>query len=281
MDAIARILAEKPSPRLGQPVLVDNRVGASGIIGSAMVARAAPDGHTLLLASNSLSFSQLLLKVNQTSSYDGVNDFTPIIEIGRTPVFLVAGSGSGIQTFKDAAAAARTRKMNYGSAGTGSINHLIGEAVNKATGVDFVHVPYKGVAPAVADVLGGHIPFAYAAYSTIRPHVPSGKLIPLAVTSRDRTPLAPQVPSLHELGYQGVDLDSWYGIFGPKGIPAGIVKTLNDHLNVIVKMPDVVERMAAQGTAPVGGAPEALGRLNAADFERWSKVIKELNIQAE
>ncbi len=250
MDSIARILAEKLAPRIGQPVVVENRTGASGIIGSGFVAKAPADGHTLLLASNSLSFAQLLLKVSPTGSYDGVSDFSPIIEIGRTPVFLVAGAASGFQSFKDAASAAKTKKLNYGSAGTGSINHIIGEAVNKATGVDFVHVPYKGVAPAVADVLGGHIPFAYATYSTIRPYVPSGKLVPLAVTSRERTPLAPNVPSLYELGYKGVDLDSWYGIFGPKNVPPTVIKTLNEHLNEILKMPDVVARMASLGANP-------------------------------
>lgn len=281
MDLIARLFAEKLAPRLGQPVVVDNRAGASGIIGNRFVAKAPADGYTLLLAGNSLSFAQLVLKVPPNAGYDPMNDFTPIIEVGRTPVFLAAGASSGVKTFNEAVMAAKSRKMNYGSAGTGSINHIIGEAVNKATGVNFIHVPYKGTAPAVADVLGGHIPFAYVALSTIKPYLPSGKLVALAVTSRERTQLAPDVPSLYELGYKGVDLDSWYGLFGPKGMPPAVVKTLNEHLNEILKMPDVIERMAAQGTSPVGGSPERLGKLNAVDAERWSKLIKELGIQSD
>jgi len=281
MDQIARILGEKLSPRLGQPVLVDNRTGAGGIIGNSFVAKAAPDGHTLLLAGNSLSYAQMLVKAGPNLSYDGLNDFSPVIEVGRTPVFLVTGASTGFKSFSDAALAAKSKKLDYGSAGTGTINHIVGEVVNKETGVNFVHVPYKGVAPSVADVLGGHIAFSYAALSTVKPHLPSGKLVALAVTGKDRTPLAPTIPSLYELGYKGVDMDSWYGLFAPKGLPPAVAKTLNEHLNEILKMPDVIERMAVQGTAPVGGPPEALGKLNATDFARFSKIIKDLGLQPE
>lgn len=280
-DLIARLLAEKLTLRVGQPVLVDNRVGAAGIIGTSFVAKAHPDGYTLLFVPGSISFANMVLKVGPSAGYDPINDFAPIIEVGKSPVFLVTGAGSGFKSFKDVVTAAKSKKMEYGSAGTGSILHIIGEVVNKATGVDFVHVPYKGVAPAVADVLGGHIPFAYGSFSTIKPFVSTGKVVPLAITSRDRTPLAPDVPTLNELGYKGVDLGSWYGVFGPKGMPADLVKTLNDHLNVILKMPEVVEKMAIQGATPVGGAPEGLGKTNASDVETFGKIIKELNIKAE
>jgi tripartite-type tricarboxylate transporter receptor subunit TctC len=195
-------------------------------------------------------------------------------------MFLVTNSSTGFKTFQQAAAA-KGKKLPYGSAGTGSILHIVGEAINKATGVDFLHVPYKGVAPAVADVLGGHIPFAYGSLSTIKPHMASGKLVPLVVTSRERTKLAPDVPSMSDVGFKGVDLTSWYGVFGPKDMPADIVRTLNEHINEILKMTDVIDFMASQGSSPVGGLPEVLARTNATDFEVYGKIIKDLGIQAE
>ncbi len=277
-DVIARLLAEKLAVRLGQPVLVDNRVGAAGVIGTNFVARSPADGYTLLFTPSSIAFANLVVKTGPTGGYDAVNDFTPIIEVGNSPIFLYTGSGTGYKSFNDAAVAAKTKKLAYGSAGAGSILHIIGEAVNKSTGVDFVHVPYKGVAPAVSDVMGGHIPLTYAAL--LKPFISTGKLIPLAVTGRQRTILAPEVPTLQELGYK-IDLDSWYGLFGPKNMPAAITKTLNEHLNEILKMPDVVERMASFGATPGGGSPQTLAKINATDVERIGKIIKELNIQAD
>jgi tripartite-type tricarboxylate transporter receptor subunit TctC len=281
MDAVARALAEKLEKRLGQSVVVDNRAGATGIIGTRYVARGPQDGHTLLFAGTSLSFAQMVVKTAPSNGYDALNDFVPIIEIGRTPVFLVTNAASGFQSFQDAALAAKSKRLDYGSAGSGSSNHIIGEIVNKATGVNFAHVPYKGTAPAMTDLLGGHIPFAYVALSTIKPYAGSGKLVTLAVTSGQRTKLAPEVPTLSELGYKGVDHDTWYGLFGPRGMPPEAVKILNTHLNEILQLPDVVKVMADQGTTVAGGTPEALGRVNVADFERWGKTIKEMGIQAD
>jgi tripartite-type tricarboxylate transporter receptor subunit TctC len=278
-DVVARTLAEKLAARIGQPVVVENRLGAAGVLGTNFVAKAPADGYTLLFVPGSFSFAQLVVK--SPGGYDALNDFAPIIEVGKTPMFLVTGGGSGIKTFKDAVAAAKSKRMNYGSAGTGSILHIVGELVNKETGVNFVHVPYKGVAPAINDVLGGHIPFAYGSLSTIKSHLPSGKLVALAVTSRERTPLAPDIPTLYELGYKGVQLDSWYGIFGPTGMPTDAVSLLNEHLNAILKMPDVVERIAVQGTSPVGGSPAVLDKTNRTDVELVGKIIKELNIKAD
>lgn len=282
MDVLARLLAEKLAPRLGQPVVVENRPGASGILGNRFVAKAPADGYTLLLAANSLAFAQFVLNVGANGGYDPLNDFTPVIELGRTPVFLVTDASTGIKTFKEAVAAAKTKPMGYGSAGAGSILHIVGELVNKETGANLVHVPYKGNAPAVADMLGGHIPFAYSDLSSIRSYLPSGKIVALAVTSRERTRLAPNVPSLYELGYKGVDIDAWYGIFGPKGMPPAVVQALNRHLSEILKMPEVIDRMAALGsTSSMGGSPETLQKLNAMEVERLGKLIKDLGIRAE
>jgi len=280
-DLVARQLAEKLSIRLRQPVLVQNRVGAAGIIGTTFVAKSPADGYTLLFVPGSFSFAPMVAKSGPNGGYEPVKDFTPIIEVGQTPMFLVTGASTGFKTFQQAAAAAKGKQMAYGSAGTGSILHIVGEAVNKATGANFMHVPYKGVAPAVADVLGGHIPFAYGSLSTIKPHIASGKLVPLAVTSRERTRLAPDVPSMGDLGFRGVDLTSWYGVFGPRDMPADIVKLLNEHLNEILKMHDVIETMAVQGTTPVGGGPLVLAHTNVADVEVYGRIIRELGLQPE
>ncbi len=277
-DLLARIFAEKLQPRLGQSVVVENRPGATGVIGSSYVSKAPADGHTLLLTPGSLPYVPMVLKTG--GGYDALNGFTPIIQAGNVPLFLVTGANSGFKSFKDVVEAAKTRPVSYATAGLGSIHHILGEVVNKATGVRFEHVPYKGVAPAINDVLGGHIPLTYISLGTVKPYLPSGKLVALAVTSRERTPLEPGVPSLNEQGYK-VDLDTWYGLFGPKGMSPALVKTLNEHLNEILKMPDVVSRMHTLGANPVGGSPEVLSKIYAADYERFGKIIKDLNIQAE
>ncbi len=281
MDAVARALAEKLEKRVGQPVLVDNRSGASGIIGTRYVAKSPQDGYTLLFAGTSFSFVQMVVKTGGANGYDPMAEFVPIVEIGRTPVFLVTNATSGFHSFKDVAAAVKSRKLEYGSAGSGSSNHIIGEVVNKATGGNFIHVPYKGTAPAVTDLLGGHIPFAYVALSTVRPYMASGKLIPLANTSGERSKLAPDIPTINEFGFKGVDYDTWYGLFGPKGMPSDAVRMLNAHLNEILLLPDIAKVLAEQGTTVTGGSPEALGKVNAGDQDRWGRIIKDMNIQAD
>ncbi|RZL87485.1 MAG: tripartite tricarboxylate transporter substrate binding protein [Variovorax sp.] len=280
-DALARLFAEKLSTRIGQPVVVDNRPGASGVIGSSYVAKATADGYTLLLAPSTFSIAQLVLKTGGSTSYDVLNGFTPIIETGTLPMFLVAGSGAGFKSFKDAVVAAKAQQLSYASPGSGSPMHILGEMVNKAAGVNIGHVPYKGVAPAVNDVLGGHLPLTYITLGPVAPHIPSGKMLPLVVADRARSPLAPNVPTLAELGYKNVEVTAWHGLFGPKGMPADIVKTLNGHFNEILKMPDVVAKMAVLGALPLGGAPDVLAKTNAGDFERFGRIIKELGIQAD
>ncbi len=280
-DALARVFAEKLSTRIGQPVVIDNRPGASGVIGSSYVAKASADGYTLLLAPSTFSIAQLVLKTGTGSGYDVLHGFTPIVETGTLPLFLVAGSGTGIKTFKDTVAAAKSQPLAYASPGSGSPMHILGEMVNKAAGVNLRHVPYRGVAPAVNDVLGGHVPLTYITWGPVAPYVPNGKMVPLAVADRQRSPLAPNVPTFLELGYKDVEVSAWHGLFGPKGLPVEVVKTLNGHFNAILKMPDVVAKMATLGALPLGGTPETLAQTNAADLERFGRIIKELGIQAD
>lgn len=282
-DALARLFAEKLSARVGQPVVIDNRPGASGIIGSGYVSKAAPDGYTLLLAPSTFSIAQLVLKTNGTSGYDVLAGFTPIVQTGSQPLFLVASAGSGIASAKDAVAAAKGagKSLSYASPGSGSPMHILGEMFARASGASLAHVPYKGVAPAVNDVLGGHVPVTFITLGPVAPYFANGKLKPLAVASSQRSPLAPTVPTLAELGYKDVEVVAWNGLWGPRNLPSEIVKTLNGHFNEILKMPDIVARMAVLGTTPVGGEADVLGKTNAADYARFGKVIKELGIQAD
>ncbi len=279
-DLLARLFAEKLAPRLGQPVVVENRPGATGVIGSSYVARSAPDGHTLLMTPGSLPYAQLVLKNPPSTGYDPLQGFTPIIQVGSVPLFLVAGANSGLKNFGDAINTAKAGKISYATAGVGSIHHILAEVVNNATGVRFDHVPYKGVAPAINDVLGGHIPMTYISLGTVNPYLPSGRLVPLAVMDRVRTPLAPNVPTLWEQGYK-VELNTWYGIFGPKGMPQNVVNTLNTHMNEILKMPDVIAQATKLGTTFVGGPPATLEKINADTYTQFAKIIKDLNIQAD
>jgi len=178
-------------------------------------------------------------------------------------------------------AAQRSPDLSYASPGSGSPMHILGEMFNKSAGLGIKHVPYKGVAPAINDVLGGHVPLTVVTYGPIAPYLASGKVTPLAVADKARSPLAPNVPTLAELGYKDIEVVAWNGIFGPKGLSPEIVKTLNGHFNEILKMPDVAAKMAVFGALPLGGTPETLAKTNAADFERFGRVIKELGIQAD
>ena len=281
-DALARLLADKLSTRVGQTVLVDNKPGASGTIGNAFVAKAPPDGYTLLMTPNTISIATLVLKAGTGAAYDVVNDFTPIIQIGSQSLFLVVNASTGITSVKDLVAAAKADKIKtYATPGSGSPMHILGEVFNKAAGVKITQVPYRGSAPAITDLVGGHVPFMYTTLGSVSQYIASGKMANLAVADMKRSPLAPNVPTLDELGYKDVDVGAWQGIMGPKGMPGDVVKLLNGHLNDIIKMPDVVARMTTIATIPVGGDGAVLGKINAFDHNRYAKVIKEFGIQAD
>ena len=281
-DAIARMYAEKLSARLGQQVLVDNRPGASGTIGNVAVAKAPADGYTLLFTPSTFPIAPYVLKKGTGASYDSVKDFTPISLTGSIPLLLVTSPNSGLKDMKNVLAEAKAGKpMTYASPGTGSPMHIAGEMLNQAAGVKLTHVPYRGVAPAVNDALGGHVSVAFVTPGAVAGHLIAGKLVPLAVAERQRSPLLPNVPTLIELGYPSLDVSAWMGLLGPKGMPAEIVRTLNGHMNEIVHMPDIVSRMAALGASPIGGEPALLAKQIEADEVRFSKIIKDFGIQAD
>lgn len=280
-DAIGRAYAEKLAQRLGQQVIIDNRPGASGTIGNAHVAKAAPDGYTLLFTPSTFPIAQHVLKVSPQVAHDVNRDFTPIIKTGNIPLLAVTAPTTGMKDMRQVIAEAKSRPLTYGSPGTGSPMHIAGEMLNKGAGIKINHVPYKGVAPVVTDSLGGHVTIGWITPGAVGQHVTSGKLVPLAVAERQRTKLMPNVPTLIELGYKDLDISAWMGLLGPRGLPADIVRSLNAHMNEVLRMPDVMARMATLGIEPTGGEPAVLARQIADDDSRFGKLVKEFGITAE
>ncbi|MCK9506832.1 MAG: tripartite tricarboxylate transporter substrate binding protein [Pigmentiphaga sp.] len=279
-DIVARTLAEKLAARVGQSVLVDNRPGASGSIGNAYVSNAEPDGHTLLLSPGTLSSAPVVLK--EAVNYDVVNGFTPIMQTGSVPLFLVTAHDTGFNTLKDVVTAAKSgKKLSYGSPGNGSPMHFVGEMLNKAAGINILHVPYRGVAPAVNDLLGSHLPLAWVPYGPVEGYLKNGRLKVLAVAQPERSPLLADVPTLEELGYKGVNPMSWQGLLGPKGMSPELVGTLYGHMQEIMKDPAVRARMATIGTEAQAESPEQLTRSKNASYEMYKRLVQEMNIQAD
>lgn len=279
-DAMARLYAEKLTQRLGQPVVVDNRPGASGVIGAVHVAKSQPDGYTLLMAPSTFSIAPLVLKTTPSAGYDVVNGFVPVVQTSYQPLFVASNQASGIKDVKTLLSKAKAGGLTFASPGNGSPMHILGELFNKVAGVKIDHVPYKGVAPAVNDLIGSHIPTTFMTYGPLAPYV-GGKVNVLAVADDKRTSLAPNVPTLAEAGIQGVEVSAWQGIFAPKGVSPEVVKLLNGHMNEILKAPDVIAKMHTFGALPAGGDAAQLGRLNAGDYQRFGKLIKELGIQSD
>lgn len=281
-DVLARILAEKLTARMGQRVIVDNRPGASGAIGAAGVMRAAPDGHTLLLAPQTMAITPLVLRLGTGVNYDPSKDFTPVAKLGINPLLLLSRAGDGPRDLKQLIDMARhDRTVSYASPGIGSPMHVAAEVLNHDAGVQVRHVPYRGVAPAVVDLMGGQITAAWLSPGAVAQQLGTGKLQPLAVSGERRWPTLPQVPTFAELGYKGVDIVPWYGLFGPKGMPASTVASLNHHVNEVLRLPDVAEKLRGLGIEPQGGEPDRLRESVDADWRSFSQRVKAFSIQAE
>lgn len=281
-DVLARVIGEKLTARLGQSVIVENRTGAGGTIGTSYVAKAPADGYTLLLAPNTVTISPHVLKPGAGAQYDVQNDLTPIVHLGNQSLFVVASTASGVSNIKELVASVKAGKIqSYASPGNGSPMHILGELFDKSAGVKIAQVPYRGSVPAVADMVGGHVPMMYTTLGPVEPFIKNGKLVPLAVASPQRSPFLPQVPTLAEQGFQNADVGAWQALMGPKGMSPELVKLLNGHVNEILKMPDVATRMHALALTPVGGDAAAMGKLVASDYARYGKIVKEFGIQAE
>lgn len=281
-DATARMLAEKLSQRLKQTVIVDNKPGAGGTLGNSLVGRAPADGYTLLFTPNPFTTAPMVMKLSPSASYDVLNGFEPIIKTSTQPLVLVAHPGTGIKTIPEMIAAAKSGKpLTYATPGAGSPMHVVAEWLNRSAGVKITHVPYRGVGPSVVDVVAGHVNTAWVTLGAVSQYTSTGRLVPLAIADAKRSSLAPQLPTLVELGHKDVVVGAWAGFFAPKGTPAEVVRLLNGHLNDILKMPDVIEKLATFGALPEGGSPDVLRQTNASDFEVMGKVIKDLGISAD
>ncbi len=281
-DALARVFAEKLAARTGQPVVVENKTGASGTIGNSFVSKATPDGYTLLFTPNTFATAPLVLKPGTGAAYDPLTDFTPIILAGTQSLFLVANTATGVKTVGELVVAAKAGRItNYASPGSGSPMHILGAMFNKSAGINVAQIAYRGSGPAIVDLVAGHIPMMYTTLGPVAQYIANGKLVNLAVADARRSPLAPNVPTLNEAGFKDVDVGAWQGFMGPKGLPAEVVRTINSNVNEILKMPDVVARMTTLALVPAGGDPAALARINLDHHTRYGKVIKEAGIQAD
>lgn len=281
-DAIARLFADKLGQRLKQTVLIDNRPGAGGTIGNGLAGRARPDGYTLLFTPNPFTTAPLVMKLSGAASYDVLGGYEAVINTATQPLVLVCSPRLGVRTLPQLVARARAgATVSYASPGAGSPMHILGEWLNRAAGVKFSHVPYRGVGPSVTDVVAGHVDTAWVTFGAVRQYLDAGKLLALAVGDARRSPLAPQVPTLVELGYQDVVVGAWNGFFAPRKTPPAVIALLNEHLNAILKEPEVVEKLATFGALPVGGAPGVLAELNQREYAVMGKAIRELGIAAE
>jgi tripartite-type tricarboxylate transporter receptor subunit TctC len=279
-DTMGRIFAQKLSEAWGVPVVVENRPGGGTLIGTDSVAKAAPDGYTLLGVAFPFGANPSIYK---SLPYDTLKDFTPLILGGQTQNLLVIRPSLPINTVQEFLDYARKNpgKVSYGSTGTGSSNHLSMELFKSMTGIDVVHVPYKGSAPMVNDLLGDHIDTAFDNTPNVLPQVNAGKLRALGVSSKTRSALAAGVPTVSEAGAPGYEVTVWFGVVGPAGMPPAIVRKLNSEMNAILKMDDVRRRFLDQGVEPAGGSPAQFSDHIKAEIAKWAKVVNDANIKPE
>jgi tripartite-type tricarboxylate transporter receptor subunit TctC len=279
-DVMTRALAEKLSQALGQPVVVDNQPGAGGSIGSDLVAKSAPDGYTLLMATSSThSIGPYLAKV----PYDPRKDFTPVVYVGKATNILVVSPVLNINSLRELIDYAKKNpgKVNYATSGVGSISHLTSEMFASMAGVKIVHVPYKGTQLSMPDLMSGQVTMLFDSVLTAKPHIDAKRLVGLTVSSKERSNLVPDMPTMAESGLPGFDSWTWFGIFGPAGTPQAVVDRVNAEVNRIVADAALRERFAQLGFETSGGTPAQFAELVESESAKWSKVIRDANVKAE
>ncbi len=280
VDLVARLVADRLTKVLGQSVVVDNISGGGGILGSQATARAAPDGYTLMVGYVGTHGTNPALR---KLPYDAVKDFTPIAMVGGTPNVMVVHPGVAANSLKELLAYAKKpeTKLSYGSSGQGTLTHLVAELLKENTGIDMVHVPYRGIGPALTDLIGGQTQVSFPGLAAALPHIKAGTMRPLAITGASRHYLLPNTPTFEELGLKGFDGVQWYGIVGPANMPPAIVKRLNEEINKMIVSPDIKERLSGEALEPMPMSPEQFGAYMKADIAKWERLAKSRKIEIE
>jgi len=280
-DIAARMIGQRLTPVFGQTVVIDNRAGASGTIGASIVVKAEPDGHTLsFAASPEVAIYRALMK---NPPYDSLKDFQPVTLAGRVPFMLVVHPSVTANTVKELIAVARAKPgaLNFASFGNGTSNHLVGEAFRAAAGINIVHIPYKGSAPAITDLLGGQVQMTFDTVPVVLPQVRAGKLKALAVATPKRSPLAPDVPTMDEAGVAGFSGGTWFGVLAPARTPAAVVERLNKEITAILRAPDVVQTFTDRGIEPAGNSAAEFRAFIESESRRWLKVAQDAGVKPE
>ena len=279
-DVLTRVIAEKLSGAWNVPVIVDNRPGAAARIGTEIVARSQPDGYTMLMAINSHALNASLYS---KLPYDPIKDFSPVIFAATSPNVVVLHPSTPAQSVSELIALARSKpgKLSYSSGGPASGSNLAGELLKMMARVDILEVPYKGAAPAVNDLVGGQVSMSFVVLQSALPHITSGRLRAIAVTSKERSSLLPKLPTVAESGLKGYDVSSWYGTFAPAGTPAPIIEKWNAEVSRILRMPDVEKKLSSLGIEVKGGTAEEFAQFVREDWAFWDKVIKTLGIRLD
>jgi len=280
-DFIARTVGQKLSDALGQPVVISNRGGASGTIASDNVTKSPPDGYTLLVSS--ITTHGVGPLINTNAPYDSLKDFTPVIFLADFPLVMTINAGHPEKSVAEVIATAKAEpgKLTFASSGNGGAPHLSGELFQIVTGTRMLHVPYRGSAPAVIDVGGGRVDIMFDGAASLLAMIQAGKVRPLATLSSARLPILADVPTFEEVGIKGVDVSLWFGMSGPAGLPAPVLRRLNTEIEKILQMPDVREAFARQGAVPMGGPPERYDGWIRSEQTRWGEVVKKNNIKLE
>jgi tripartite-type tricarboxylate transporter receptor subunit TctC len=280
-DLVGRMVAEKLGKSMGQPVVVDNKGGASGSIGSDFVARAAPDGYTLLVAISDTHAINPAVMANLP--YDPQKDFVPVALMATQPMVLAVGRGMPARTLAEFVALARQkpRGVTYASNGKGGLQHLAMELFSRSAGIETLHVPYKGAGPAIADVIGGQVDALFISLQGAGSNIGSGNLRPLAVAAEKRLPVAAEIPTFAEAGYPQFAVTQWYGLMAPKGTPPEIVERLNREVKAAMEAPDISEKLRSAGTEPAGGSAEQFRGFLAGEIRQWAEVAKSVGARLE
>jgi tripartite-type tricarboxylate transporter receptor subunit TctC len=279
-DVLVRIVAAKLSEAMGQSFTVDNKAGASGMIGSAEVAKAAPDGYTLL---GNASIHVINPSLYPKAAFDAIADFTPITQLANVPLILVVNNDLPVKNVRELIAygKANPARLNFASSGNAAAQHLAGESFKIATGVQMQHVPYKGSTPALTDVIGGQVQLMFDSMPSATPFVKSGKLRALAVSTSKRSPAFPDLPTIAEAGVPGFDISTWYGLWAPKSTPKDIVERIAVEVAKILKSPEVRDRYAALGAEPIGSSPEEFAAYCKSELLKWGRIVKESGAKAD